>query len=108
MANRCELCDLDLDQCRHGLEERKRNSLAKAIVLVSPKSVAHLAGCLHKGEDEDFSKWGEISVEGAWIHLCQTMPADGGVVSDLITDSGAVIGLEVTHVCKNCRGHGRW
>jgi hypothetical protein len=105
MSSRCELCDLEFDHCKHGLEQRSKKSLAGVIVQVSPKNVAHLVGCLHKGDDQDFSKWGEINSEGAWIHLRETMPADGGVVSDLVTNSGSVIGLQVTHVCKHCR-HG--
>jgi len=103
VTTRCELCDLELEQCIHGLAEAKRKAKLKVLVQVSPNNVAHLEGCAHKGEDEDFAKWGEITGEGAWIHLCQTMPLNGGVTSDLITNSGAVIGLQVFHVCKDCR-----
>ncbi len=108
MTTRCELCDLELDHCVHGLAEQRRKSLSKAVVQVSPRNIAHLEGCMHKGDDPDFAAWGEITTEGAWTHLCETMPADGGVISDLVTNSGAVSGLGVTHVCKNCREHGRW
>ena len=108
MSRRCDLCDLEFDQCLHGLAEQKSRTLFKVVVQVAPSHVAHLPGCAHKGEDEDFSKWGEITDDGAWVHLCQTMPADGGMVSDLVTNSGSVIGLEISHVCKDCRAHGIW
>ena len=108
MTTRCEICDLELAQCVHGLAEQKRRTLQSAVIQVSPRNMAHLEGCLHKGEDEDYSKWGEIAGTGAWRHLCETMPADGGKVSDLVTNSGAVIGMEVRHVCKHCRAHGKW
>jgi len=103
MSAYCERCDLPLDQCWHGLEESKKRKFANSVVQVSPNNVAHLEGCAHKGEDEDFTKWGEITTENAWKHLCQTMPLSGGVASDLVTNAGAVIGLQVTHVCKDCR-----
>lgn len=103
MSSRCEIDGLLISECEHGLKERKRKARLNAIVQVSPSHIAHLGGCMHKGEDEDFTKWGEITAPGAWIHLCQTMPADGGVVADLVTDAGSVRGLAVTHVCKHCR-----
>ena len=108
MASRCELCDLELDQCIHGLAEQRRKSLYGATVQVSSRNVAHLEGCMHKGEHPDFSQWGEITTEGAWRHLCDTLPADGEALSDLVTNAGAVTGLQVMHVCKSCREHGRW
>jgi len=103
MTQVCEIDGLLLSECEHGLKERRRKARLNAIVQVSPKKVAHLEGCMHKGDDEDFTKWGEINAPGAWIHLCQTMPLDGGVVSDLVTDAGSVHGLQITHVCKHCR-----
>lgn len=79
------------------------------MVRVSPNNMAHLDGCMHKGDDPDYAGWGEIHVPGAWAHLCSTVPpGSNGVVADLVTTAGAVIGLEVTSVCSTCREHGYW
>lgn len=104
---RCELCDLELDQCVHGMAKRKRETFQNPVVRVSPNNVAHLPGCSHEESAyEDFAGWGEIGDSGAWIYLCQTMPLDArkvGYVSDLRTTSGKVVGLEIRHVCLDCR-----
>ncbi|MFE5339954.1 hypothetical protein ACFQ80_07015 [Isoptericola sp. NPDC056578] len=64
-----------------------------AVVYVSPSHVGHLAGCLHK-DDEDFSRWGEITRPGAWQDL-----RNGRAVA---TDSGARVGLVANEACKSC------
>lgn len=108
---KCELCDLPLDQCQHGLSERRRRALVNSLVRVSPRNMAHLDGCMHKGDDEDYSGWGEIQSPGAWEHLCSTVPLQSTgkrFVADLVTTAGNVIGLEVTDICAHCRDHGSW
>lgn len=109
--SRCEICELPITQCRHGLAEKKRASLVDAMVRVSPNNVAHLDGCPHKGDDMDYKGWGEIHESGAWQHLCSTVPPEDkglSVVADLVTTHGDVIGLEITHICWDCREHGYW
>jgi len=106
MSERCEICELYLDQCEHGLAARKREAKTQVLVRISPNNVAHLDGCLHKDDDPDYAGWGEIHEEGAWIHLCESMPLDArktGFVSDLTSTSGNVIGLPIMHICLDCR-----
>ena len=65
-----------------------------AVVYVSPSHVGHLAGCFHKGNDEDFSRWGEVTRPGAWQDL-----RNGRAVA---ADSGARVGLVANEACKSC------
>ena len=86
---RCELCDLPIDQCVHGLAEQRRKAAVSALVRVSPTHTAHLDGCPHKGDDDDYTGWGEITQPGSWLHLCKTVPPEytgEKVVADLTTN----------------------
>lgn len=65
-----------------------------AVVYVSPSHVGHLAGCFHKGDDEDFCRWGEVTRPGAWQDL-----RNGRTVA---ADSGARVGLVANEACKSC------
>jgi hypothetical protein len=65
----CELCDMDLSFCQHGLAERQARASADARLLVSPRGMAHFEGCPHKGDDPDYSLWGELQVPRAWQRL---------------------------------------
>ncbi|MGF0117447.1 hypothetical protein ACQFYA_14155 [Promicromonospora sp. Marseille-Q5078] len=64
-----------------------------AVVYVSPSHVGHLAGCSHK-DDEDFSRWGEITRPGAWQDL-----RNGRAVA---ADTGSRVGLVANEACKSC------
>ena len=63
----CDLCEMDRAFCEHGLAERRRNATATATgLLISPSGIAHFAGCPHKGDHQDYSKWGELNAPRAW------------------------------------------
>lgn len=47
----CELCDLDLANCIHGLRNRQAERVRSAALLASPRGMAHFEGCPHKGDD---------------------------------------------------------
>ncbi|MCK9795954.1 hypothetical protein M1843_19590 [Isoptericola sp. 4D.3] len=64
-----------------------------AVVYVSPSHVGHLAGCSHK-DDEDFSRWGEITRPGAWQDL-----RNGRAVA---ADTGSRVSLVANEACKSC------
>ncbi|MFI8523078.1 hypothetical protein ACIGB8_01435 [Promicromonospora sukumoe] len=70
------------------------SSTDTSVVHVSPEKVGHLPGCMHKGEDEDYTRWGEIHAPGAWQDLRNGRR--------LLTDHGAVIGMAATRACKSC------
>ncbi|RKT84612.1 hypothetical protein SAMN05421805_103551 [Saccharopolyspora antimicrobica] len=90
---RCELCDLPLGQCAHS--SRPRRSPQPDLILISPKGVAHVPGCQHKGDDPDFSRWAEIrDVPRAWEKL-----GNGEAIS---ATGGAVPGLVAVSRCKDC------
>ena len=97
---RCELCDLELDQCPHGRQQQLRASAHVALVLISPRGVAHLAGCPHKGDDLDYSQWGEADAPGSWASLGQ-----GGT---LVATGGGRPGLIAKKRCADCLNHGVW
>ena len=65
MADR-DLCEMDREFCEHGLVERRRNAAAAATgSLISPKGIAHFAGCPHKGDHQDYRRWAELSTPRA-------------------------------------------
>ena len=56
----CDLCEMDREFCEHGLAERRQNAAATASgLLISPKGVAHFAGCPHKGDHQDYRRWAD-------------------------------------------------
>lgn len=70
----CELCDME-NCADHGAGRERAirqaaHSRVKAEIQVSPRNIAHFAGCLHKGNDKDFTGWGFIrDVNDAWARL---------------------------------------
>ena len=94
---RCEICDLPLSTCPHGLAEQRRHSGHTALVRISPLSMAHLDGCLHKNDDPIYDNWGEITTPGSWERLLR-----GEVVE---ATGGAVLHRPATHICADCREH---
>ncbi len=66
----CDLCEMDRSYCVHGLAERRRGASASApTLLISPNNIAHFPRCPHKGDDPDYSRWGEIDTPNAWQRL---------------------------------------
>lgn len=97
----CELCEME--NCADHGPARGRASLrdsqrrANAEIQVSPKNMAHFAGCLHKGDDEDFSEWGFIrDVKDAWTRLGNGEP--------LATNAG--VDRVATSRCSTCEDSG--
>jgi hypothetical protein len=98
---KCELCDMDLSYCEHGLAQRRRSASAGArLLLISPNKVAHFPGCFHKGDHEDYSRWARLETPQAWERLGngEQLPATGGERLDLIAESR----------CPDCEAHGPW
>ena len=98
---KCELCDMDLSYCEHGLAQRRRSASADArLLLISPNKVAHFPGCFHKGDHEDYSRWARLETPRAWERLGngEQLPATGGERLDLIAESR----------CPDCEAHGPW
>jgi len=60
-------------------------------LLISPRGVAHFAGCLHKGDDRDYSKWAWLSLPRAWERLGngEILRATGGHRPAWSPDPGA-------------------
>src|SRR4051812_42037125 len=70
MQDYCEQHDMPRAWCEHGVAERRAAISKTGVVLISPKNMAHLEGCSHKGEDPDYSKWGAIvGVSDAWQRI---------------------------------------
>src|SRR5580692_832078 len=66
----CDLCEMDREFCEHGLVDKRRKAAAAANgLLISPKGVAHFAGCPHKGDHQDYRRWAELNVPRAWERL---------------------------------------
>ncbi|MEJ7648710.1 MAG: hypothetical protein WKF57_06725 [Nakamurella sp.] len=70
----CEICDMencaDHGPGRERVAQRRQQALSDVEIQVAPSNKAHLVGCLHKGDDPDFTKWGFIrGVKGAWTRL---------------------------------------
>jgi hypothetical protein len=97
----CELCDLDRDSCPHGLADRRAESGRRVPrLLISPSNQAHFPGCPHKGDDVDYSDWGELDTAEAWQRLAngEHLPATGGARRDRIAIAR----------CRDCVDHGPW
>ena len=96
----CDLCELPLEHCPHGVKTAKDARVAGATVIqVSPTGTAHFLGCFHKGDDPDFSKWGEIEGAGTWQRLAnkEQVPVTSGVMR-----------LTAKRRCDHCVDHGPW
>jgi hypothetical protein len=96
----CELCDLDRSFCVHGLTDARVAAERKAMLLVSPRGMAHFEGCPHKGDDHDFSLWGQLTLLDAWQRL------GNGERFDVI--DGQAHKLSVLTRCSDCVEHGPW
>jgi hypothetical protein len=97
----CDLCEMDLSYCVHGLAERRRTASATvSTLLVSPSNIAHFPQCPHKGDDPDYTRWAEIDTPNAWQRLGngEQLPATGGARPDLIAMAR----------CQDCIDHGPW
>lgn len=75
-------------------------AVAGGELLISPRGVAHFAGCLHKGGDLDYSGWASLSEPRAWERLGngELLPATGGQRPSLVAKSR----------CRDCVSHGPW
>ena len=97
----CELCDMDVRFCSHGLTERRASSAAVAgRLLISPKGMAHFPGCPHKGDDADYSRWATLDMAQAWQRL--------GNGEGLKADGGEQLSLVARTRCQDCVDHGPW
>jgi hypothetical protein len=97
----CDLCEMDRDSCKHGLAERRRTASASfSSLLISPSNMAHFPQCPHKGDDADYSRWGELDTPHAWELLGngKQLRATGGSRRDLIAKTR----------CQDCVDHGPW
>ena len=97
----CPLCEMPLAFCEHGLQNVRKEAAASATLLISPRGMAHFAGCPHKGEDDnDFALWAELGTPGAWVRLGngEKIRATGGQRMDLVASSR----------CRDCVDHGPW
>jgi hypothetical protein len=97
----CELCEMDLAYCEHGLAARRQSaSTAVVRLLISPNGMAHFPGCPHKGDDPDYARWAELDTTGAWARLGngEHFRATGGRRPDLIAETR----------CRDCVEHGPW
>jgi hypothetical protein len=96
----CDLCDLELEWCEHGLQARRELSSQSGVLLISPSNQAHFPGCPHKGGDEDYSQWAELDVPNAWDRLRngEQLSATGGSRIDRVATSR----------CLDCVDHGPW
>ena len=95
LVERCELTDLPTESCDHcrTLESANRK-VPDQLLLVSPRGLAHFSGCMHKGDDPDFSDWSTLEVPNAWERL--------GNRETLVSDGGARAGREVVGRCFTC------
>lgn len=97
----CELCELLLDHCPHGATAARNDRMASSrLVLVSPTGTAHFPGCYHKGDDPDFSQWGEIDGPGIWQRL--------GNGDKIPVTGGSNMRLVARGRCEHCIDHGPW
>lgn len=70
----CDRCDME-NCADHGphralAAQRRAQALSDAEIQVSPTNTAHFVGCAHKGDDEDFSRWGFTrGTKDAWTRL---------------------------------------
>lgn len=96
-----EMCGIEREVSMHGSPGRDAaTSSAATELLISPRGVAHLPGCWHKGDDPDFSRWAMLDVPGAWERLGngEQLSATGGQRPDLVARSR----------CEDCVSHGPW
>lgn len=96
----CELCDMQLESCPHGLSERRADAAETATkLLIAPSGLAHFPGCPHKGDD-NYSDWGKLETPNAWQRLGngESIKATGGSRPDRIA----------TGRCQDCVSHGPW
>jgi hypothetical protein len=96
----CSVCDLEMDWCEHGLGAVRKERAASATLLISPRGMAHFAGCPHKGDDDNLTLWAELDTPSAWFQL-----ANG---QELLATGGARSGLVATSRCSDCVEHGPW
>ena len=96
----CDLCDLDRATCVHGMADRTTARARTAVVLVSPRGVAHFDGCPHKGDDPDYARWGRIEGVDTWQVL-----GNGGHLPTVDTLGRPII---ATKRCLDCVDHGPW
>ena len=96
----CPLCDLELGWCQHGRQATQKERSSSATLLISPRGMAHFAGCPHKGDDENFTLWAELEAPLAWSRLGngEKIPATGGQRPDLFASTR----------CSDCVEHGPW
>jgi hypothetical protein len=97
----CNLCEMNLSYCEHGLAQRRESATARVTrLLISPNRVAHFPGCFHKGDHEDYSRWAELETPRAWERLGngERLAATGGLRPDLVAESR----------CPDCDAHGPW
>ena len=89
----CPLCDLELDWCVHGLQATQKERASSAMLLISPRGMAHFAGCPHKGDDDDLTLWAKLEAPVAWSRLGsgEKIPATGGQPPELWPRRGAAI-----------------
>lgn len=87
----CELCDMPLAFCSHGRSARSTSTLAPQRLEESPRAMAHVPGCHHKGDDPDHTGWGYIThdIDTAWQALGNGQPVrcDDGDRPDLVATS---------------------
>lgn len=96
----CEIDDLPLAQCEHGLYQQRTARAFSSVLLVSPTGYAHFPGCAHKSDDPDMSRWAELDTPGAWTRLAngEQIPATGGARPELVA----------AQRCLDCVHHGPW
>ncbi|WP_143012998.1 hypothetical protein [Actinopolyspora mzabensis] len=98
--SRCERCDLPVGQCEHTRKPKPAGQPAPALILISPAGMAHIPGCFHKGDDPDYSDWGEIrDVPRAWERI-----GNGDVIA---ANAGANVELRANQRCKDCDNRAR-
>lgn len=93
----CEIDDLPLSQCEHGLSQKRKNIARTTVLEISPRNQAHFPGCPHK-DDQDYSQWGILDTLNAWERLGngEHLRATGGGRPDRIATSR----------CRDCVEHG--
>ena len=96
----CPLGDLELDWCEHGLKAAQKSRAASVTSQVSPRGMAHFAGCPDRGDDDDFRQWAELDAPSTWSLLGygEQIPATGRARPDLVASAR----------CLDCVEHGPW
>lgn len=92
---RCERCDLPVGQCEHTRAPKRQAQPEPDLILISPREMAHIPGCPHKGDDPDYSNWAEIrNIPRAWERI--------GNGEALDATGGANKNLQAKIRCKDC------